>query len=377
MVDKPNRHARALAKMGASKGGKARAEILTPEERSEIARRAVRIRWAKKKGITDSNEDDQQVETVLRQTDNSAKEHGPDTLLVSATGNKRISLFKGDVRFGNISVPCHVLNDGSRVIAQREVIKALTEQERPSGSITRIIGTANLSPYINADNIANKVIQYDLSGPGHQMSAYGYEATLLIEICEAFLKARDDRVLSVGQQKIARIADIILRACAKVGIIALIDEATGYQKVRAENALRLKLEAFIAEDMQEWARMFPQEFFIELARLENVRYSPRNRPLRWGKYVMAFVYYAFDKDVAQELKHRTPNPHYGQNLHQWLRDLGREKVSAQLYQVLGIMKTCRDMDEFRQKFAFVFKKEPYQLTFFDLIDSYQLAHLSA
>jgi hypothetical protein len=374
MADKPNRNARALAKMGASKGGKARAEILTPEERSEIARRAVKIRWAREKGIPFSDEDDQQVETVLRQkTDSNTKPRGADTLLVSGEDDKRVSLFKGDVQFGAISVPCHVLNDGSRVIAQREVIKALTSQERPSGSITRIIGANNLSPYINADDVAKKVIQYNLSGPGHQMSAYGYEATLLIEICEAFLRARDDGVLTVGQQRVAQVADIILRACAKVGIIALIDEATGYQKVRAENALRLKLEAFIAEDMQEWARMFPQEFFIELARLENVRYSPRNRPLRWGKYIMAFVYYAFDKDVAHELKRRTPNPHYRQNLHQWLRDLGREKVSAQLYQVLGVMKTCRDMEDFRRKFAYVFKKEPYQLTFFDLVDSYQLA----
>jgi len=359
--------------MGASKGGKARAEVLTPEERSEIARRAIRTRWAREKGIPLDDTNEQQLGTSLRETDSNAKKRGPDTLLVSARDERRVSLFKGDVKFGNISVPCHVLNDGSRVIAQREVIKALTGQERPSGSITRIIESDNLRPFINSDGIAKKIIQYDLSGPGHQMSAYGYEATLLVEVCEAFLRARDAGILTDGQKKIARAADIILRACAKVGIIALIDEATGYQKVRAENALRLKLEAFIAEDMQEWARMFPQEFFIELARLENVKYSPRNRPLRWGKYVMGFVYYAFDKDVAQELKRRTPNPHYGQNLHQWLREYGREKVSAQLYQVLGVMKTCRDMDEFRRKFAFVFKKEPYQLTFFDLVDTYHLS----
>ena len=70
----------------------------------------------------------------------------------------------------------------------------------------------------------------------------------------------------------------MIRATAKVGIVALIDEATGYQAVRARNALQLKLQAFIAEDMQEWARMFPQEFWLELARLEGVRYSPRSRP---------------------------------------------------------------------------------------------------
>ena len=78
-------------------------------------------------------------------------------------------------------------------------------------------------------------------------------------------------------------AEIIVRSfSAKVGIIALVDEATGYQKVREKRALQLKLQAFIAEEMQEWARMFPDEFWFELARLEGVHYSPRHRPLRWA-----------------------------------------------------------------------------------------------
>jgi hypothetical protein len=37
--------ARALSRLGASKGGKARAASLTPERRSEIARDAIRRRW--------------------------------------------------------------------------------------------------------------------------------------------------------------------------------------------------------------------------------------------------------------------------------------------------------------------------------------------
>jgi len=37
----------ALAKLGASKGGKARAKKLSAEERSRIARRAVEARWRK------------------------------------------------------------------------------------------------------------------------------------------------------------------------------------------------------------------------------------------------------------------------------------------------------------------------------------------
>jgi thiaminase len=151
-------------------------------------------------------------------------------------------------------------------------------------------------------------------------------------------------------------AETIVRACAKVGIVALIDEATGYQEVRAKRALQLKLQAFIAEDMQEWAKMFPDEFWLELARLEGVRYSPRNRPLRWGKYVMAFVYDAVDGDVGKKLRSINPDPAHGHNHHQWLKDYGREKVNNQIQQVIAIMKLCDDMHDFRKKFDRVFRK---------------------
>jgi hypothetical protein len=112
-------------------------------------------------------------------------------------------------------------------------------------------------------------------------------------------EARLDKKLLPNQEAIATQAEIITRACAKLGIIALIDEATGYQAFRKKQELQLKLQAFIAEDLQEWALMFPHEFWFELARLEGVHYSPRSRPLRWGKYIMAFVYDAVDGDVGK------------------------------------------------------------------------------
>lgn len=45
-----NPHAVALGRRGGLKGGKARADKLTPEQRSEIARRAAQARWKKKEG---------------------------------------------------------------------------------------------------------------------------------------------------------------------------------------------------------------------------------------------------------------------------------------------------------------------------------------
>ena len=45
--DDKNPHAVALGRLGGLKGGAARAKKLTPEQRSEAARKAARARWGK------------------------------------------------------------------------------------------------------------------------------------------------------------------------------------------------------------------------------------------------------------------------------------------------------------------------------------------
>jgi hypothetical protein len=47
--------ARILGRRGGLKGGKARATKMTPDERSESARKAVKARWAKKKRQQESS----------------------------------------------------------------------------------------------------------------------------------------------------------------------------------------------------------------------------------------------------------------------------------------------------------------------------------
>lgn len=49
MAKKKNPHAVALGRAGGKKSAKARMEKLTPEQRQEIARKAVQVRWAKAK----------------------------------------------------------------------------------------------------------------------------------------------------------------------------------------------------------------------------------------------------------------------------------------------------------------------------------------
>jgi hypothetical protein len=331
-----------LSLLGASKGGRARAEVLTAEERKAIARAAARARWAKDNAANDpeiSNEPEVVSET------------GPDGL--------PYSLFPGTVRFGNIAVECHVLSDFRRVFTQREVVRVLSDG-RDSGNLQRYI---HRNPLFESGYLEMRMFKFRI---GPTIEAFGYEAEHLVDICDRYIEAKHRGDLKPSQYKLVRQAEIVMRACAKTGIIALVDEATGFQRVRAQNALQLKLQAFIAEELQEWARLFPDEFWYELARLEGVRYSPRHRPLRWGRYIMMFVYDAVDEDVGRALREKNPNPRFLRNHHQWLKQHGREKVNNQVQRVITIMKLCSNMDEFRDKFAQVFRKVPTKLPFDDL-----------
>lgn len=339
-----------LAVLGASKGGRARASVLSPEQRSEIARNAVKARWAKQKGeVADGG----QVSEVPDHPEKMGK------IEKRQVSNIPASLFQGKLQIAGEEFVCHVLNNLKRVMAQREIVRILTGIEK--GGIDRYLTAQNLRPYINKDKILSQTIRFSI--PGTNLEGNGFEATLLLDICDAYLRARDDDALQESQEHLARKAETITRACAKVGIIALIDEATGFQKYRAERELQFKLQAFIADDMQEWARMFPEEFWLELARLEGIRYSPRSRPLRWGRYVMMFVYDAIDPDVGNQLRKINPDPHFLQNHHQWLKKFGRDRVRDQILQVIPVMRLCRNIKEFREKFGYVFKNTPLQLSF--------------
>jgi hypothetical protein len=326
--------AKELAKLGAAKGGKARANVLTPDERSEIARHASRARWAKEGKLAPAEpEEPSEREKPVR----------------AGTEELPFSMFPGTVHLGDVAIECHVLNDGRRVLAQREVVRVLRGTESAPTSLTRYL--ERLPTYVPG-RFDGRTVSFRI--PNIPQAAIGYEAELLIEICDMYLAARDEGLLRPNQMRLAAMAEIIVRACAKVGIIALIDEATGYQKVREKRALQIKLQAFIAEEMQAWVRTFPEEFWQELARLEGVRYSPRHRPLRWGKYVMRFVYDSIDPDLGKKLREINPDPRFRQNHHQWLREYGRDKLHRQLGGVIAIMRECRDMDEFRLRFARVF-----------------------
>ena len=183
--------------------------------------------------------------------------------------------------------------------------------------------------------------------------AYGYNAELLPVVCEIYLQARDAKVLDRQQEHVAKRAEILIRGLARVGIIALVDEATGYQEVRERQALAKILEAFIAKELQPWVRTFPPDFYRELFRLRNLPYptSTVKRPQYFGHYTNDIVYRRLAPGVLDELKRVQGKDDEGRPKHKLFQRLtqhpGYPKLREHLVSVITIMKLSKDWSEFR------------------------------
>jgi hypothetical protein len=99
-------------------------------------------------------------------------------------------------------------------------------------------------------------------------------------------------------------------------------------------------------------KTFPDELWVEFARLTNWKGSLHSRPKYWGKLVMELVYGYLDPDVAEWLKTNAPTPRHGQNYHQWLSNqYGLKKLIEHIWMLIGVSKTCSSMTELRDRMA--------------------------
>lgn len=343
--DDPSEAARTLGKLGASKGGKARAEALSPERRSEIAKKAVQSRWAKAKS----------GEYIPRATHGS-QDH--------------------PLRIGNIEIPCYVLEDGRRVLIQRSLIDALGMAQGTASGIGegdrlgRFIAGKSINPFINND-LANLIIEPILFSTPTGVIAYGYEATVLADICDAVLAARKAGALRKSQQHIAAQCEILVRGFARVGIIALVDEATGYQADRERTELRRILEAYITKELLPWTERFPREFYQELFRLNGWQFDPLSvkRPKMIGKLTVELVYDKLPPGVLEELRARNPVAYRGgtrkHRHHQLLtQDIGNPHLEKQVASVTTLMRASNTWSMFKRLFDKAFPRRERQREMF-------------
>ena len=265
------------------------------------------------------------------------------------------------LRIANMTLECYVLEDETRVLSQAGLLEALGRHRkadvRNEGQerLPAILHGKAIEPFIT-DAILEKSRPIAFRTPQpHGMRASGYRAELLPLLCEIYLKARDAGVLPKNQQHVARQAEILMRGFAHVGIIAMIDEATGFQDQRSRDALTRILEAFIAKDLQSWVQVFPGDFYRQLFRLRGLEYPKDSirRPQYFGALINDIVYKRLAPGVLAELKRITPRNDNGRpNDKDFLSltsNIGYPKLREHLGSVVTIMKLSDDWVEFVQK----------------------------
>ena len=266
----------------------------------------------------------------------------------------------GKLPVGSLSVPVFVLEDGTRVITQRGL--QTTIGMSTSGGSSGAHRTANVVRKLEDKlNIGNELSvrmssPLVLMPPQGGMRAYGYEATTLIDICELLLQARDANppILLPSQTKYAVAADIVIRAFAKVGIVAVIDEVTGYQEIRDREALQAILDKFLRQEFAAWAKRFPDEFYRQIFRLKGWAWKGMkpNRPQVVAHYTKDVVYSRLAPGILHQLEQRNPKDDKGNRKskhHQWLtEEIGHPALAQHLYAVIGLMRISNDWNEFKK-----------------------------
>jgi len=284
-----------------------------------------------------------------------------------ALGKIPYATHSGWLELGESELPCYVLNDGRRVVSRSGATGVLTAR-KGGGNLESYIGVHALKKYISP-SVIDGMIDFQIPGVVNK-TVKGIEAETFIEICRGYVRAlageiEGEKLTSASQIDIAVRCSVFLASCAKLGLVALIDEATGYQYDRAEDALRIKLRAYLEEEMRKWERTFPNELWVEFGRLTRWEGSVNQRPLYWGKLVMELVYDYLDKDVADWLRKNAPRPRHGQNYHQWLTaQYGLKKLIEHIWMLIGMARACQTMRELRERMAEQFGRLPLQLTLY-------------
>ncbi len=312
------RGAKALSRRGSSQGGQARAARLTPIARSEIARNAARARWG-------------------------------DTVPIAP--------WTGDLQVGDRLISCAVTEDGTRIINQGTMLTALGRNRRPKSSTETgvVLFAANLQPFVS-DSLRSKLdnpITYALPGGGR---ALGYPAEVLPEVCDVYLAARAAGPIPKSQWPAANAAEILVRGLARVGITALVDEATGFQEVRARDELQQILEAYVQAEYRKWVKTFPDVFFEEIYRLHGWEFKPgtAKRTPYVGKLVNKYVYEQLPPGVLDELRRLNPRNEHGnrtRTFHQFLTaDTGNVHLDRQISTVTTLMRISDTKEQFEELF---------------------------
>lgn len=268
---------------------------------------------------------------------------------------------------GEVEIQCYVLEDETRVLSQRGLQSAIGMS---TGGSSRGTGERRIAAFVGwlgergiktKELSASAESPIEFRPPGGGRTAYAYNAEILADLCEAILDAYEKGKLSKQQEHMARRAYVLVRGLTRLGIIGLVDEATGYQNIREGRALAAILEKFIAKEFRPWTRTFPPEFYHEIFRLKGWP-GPDGvkRPSVIGTYTNDIVYNRLAPGVLDELRRINPpvSPGRRRRKHfQWLTgDVGHPKLKEHLVGVMALMRAAPNWGAFQRSLKRAYPK---------------------
>ena len=295
---------------------------------------------------------------------------------------KPLKVIAGDPKnpliINDIKIPCFVLENETRVITRNSLSSAFNsikggrderagaidkpsnivlpknkeESEKNIVNLPRFLTRKWIQPFISDElmQVLNTPLLMDNPYGGGVM--YGWDVSILVKICSAILDSKDAGVTTRRQENIVNRASAIMKGIALVGIVALVDEATGYQDIRSKKSLAEILEKFIAKELRPWIKTFPDEFYIELSRLWGYEKPKKgsSRPKFFASLTNKLIYKELAPGVLEELQRLNPileNGNRSKKHHQLLSEnFGVIKLREQITRVVTLLEVAQSKDHF-------------------------------
>ena len=228
------------------------------------------------------------------------------------------------------------------------------------------MGIKALEPFIGAELRARIInpIEYQPIHGGR--TAYGIPAESLQDILQVWIDASNANKLNEKQEEIAKKARILQRSVGKLGWVALVHEASGFQKVRDKDALQKLLSLYVAKEFQPHLKTFIDAFYEEIYRLKGWIYNPKkNKYQVVGKYTLKYVYGCLPAVVIETVKRKTPRGkggNYTKKLFQSLtHEIGKPHLDRALGGVIALLKSSTSWGGFERAYARAYGDQKDQL----------------
>ena len=264
----------------------------------------------------------------------------------------------------DMELPCYVLENETRVFSLREMFFAMASfGGKVAEKIPALLSSNAVTPFIpkRLSLILDFPVQF--KNPAGRGKVYGYPAATIVDISRVIVDAYENGALGEEYGQIARRCSILLGSVSKLGIIAMVDEVTGYQDIRRSRALAEILDKYLSPEWQPWAKQFPDIFYREMFRLNSWN-GPEDlkRPSVIARYIDDLVFRRLDRSVLEDLGRKTskrsPRARRSER-HPWLTyHIGHPRLRDHLLQVMALMKGSPNWKTFHRMLERAFPVEP-------------------